>query len=154
MRSVLDLTLAELFKTKRPSLGNNIPVGLYRIVKHVAFERALGKMSDKAAFDAGVLIGRGLGAKNANELIGMLEELKVGKINVAEQTEKRIVIRVLECISCSGLPKIGKMPCFFEGGIIGGALESILKRKTEVKQTKSIGGFGDPYCEFVVTFRK
>jgi predicted hydrocarbon binding protein len=152
VRSVLDLSLAELFKVRRPSLGNNIHVGLYRIVKHVAFMQALGNKADKAAFDAGKVIGKGLGAKNANELIGMLEELKVGKIKVAEQTDEKIVVRVWECISCSGLPGIGKMPCFFEGGIIGGALESILKKKVKVRQTKSIGGFGDPYCEFVVTF--
>jgi len=44
------------------------------------------------------------------------------------------------------------MPCFFEGGIIAGALEKILKKKVKTKQTKSIGGFGDPYCEFVVRF--
>lgn len=153
MKSILDLTVAELFKTNRKELGNKIPLGLYRMVKHVAFEIALGKKADDAVFKAGKAIGSELGAKNANELIGMLEELKVGKIKVAEQTDKKIVVRVWECISCSGLPKIGKMPCFFEGGIISGALETILKKKVDVKQTKSIGGFGDPYCEFVVTFK-
>ncbi|MDI6744204.1 MAG: hypothetical protein QMD07_02390 [Thermodesulfovibrionales bacterium] len=75
--------------------------------------------------------------------------MKIGIPSILKSTDEKIVVRVDECVTCAGLPNIGEMVCHFEGGIIAGSLEKILKRPTRAVQTKSHAA-GFEHCEFDV----
>ena len=72
----------------------------------------------------------------------------IGTIEIKEHSNKKIVIDVKECISCSGISPTGKPMCYFEGGLIAGALERIFNKQVKVRETKCIGGFKDEFCRF------
>jgi len=62
--------------------------------------------------------------------------------------ETRIRVDVYECVTCSGLKTVGRPLCHFEGGLIAGVVESILKKRTRAHEITCIGGLGDKACGF------
>lgn len=60
-----------------------------------------------------------------------------------------LIVRVWECMTCSGLPNTGQLLCHFESGLIAGGLETILGRRARSTQTKGVSN-SDPYCQFEV----
>ncbi len=76
--------------------------------------------------------------------------LKKNKIGIPEIVKKDpLTIRIYECISCSGVPKINKPLCHFEGGFIAGVLEKIYNKPINLKETHC-AGLGDNFCQFRV----
>jgi len=61
-----------------------------------------------------------------------------------------MVLDVYGCVSCSGLPDIGKPVCYFESGVASAILEKIMYRN-KVKETKC-RVLGNTKCTFVVKF--
>jgi predicted hydrocarbon binding protein len=43
---------------------------------------------------------------------------------------------------------VGRPICHFEGGLIAGAINTILNKKVKVKEVTCIGGLGDETCGF------
>ena len=46
---------------------------------------------------------------------------------------------------------VGRTLCSFEGGLIAGAVESILGKKATAKEITCIGGLGHETCGFDIT---
>lgn len=74
--------------------------------------------------------------------------LGIGKIEVVEQSDKRIILHLKECSTCYHMSEVGKPVCFFESGLIAGILESKLS-KALVNETLC-GGLGDEIDEFQI----
>ncbi|HEC96781.1 MAG TPA: DUF2507 domain-containing protein [Nitrospirae bacterium] len=145
--SIKKLDIGDISKTKRPILGDEVPVEVFRLLRIIGMYSILGEGSGYTLYLAGKELGVELDIKTVEELATLLKKLKIGILMVVESSDNKIVVRVDECITCAGLPDIGKMICHFEGGIIAGALEKILKRPTKAIQTKShTSGFD--HCEF------
>jgi hypothetical protein len=43
---------------------------------------------------------------------------------------------------------VGRVLCHFEGGLIAGAVGSILKKDVQAREVSCIGGLGDATCGF------
>ncbi len=139
--------LEDISKTKRPTLGDEVPVEVFRLLRIIGMYSILGEGSGYTLYLAGKELGVEFDVKTVEELAKLLKKLKIGILTVVESSDDKIVVRLDECITCSGLPDIGKMICHFEGGIIAGAIERIMKRPTKGVQTKShTSGFD--HCEF------
>lgn len=143
------LRLEDIIKQKRPTLGGEVPVPVFRLLRLIGMQKILGESSGPTLYMVGKEIGSSLDVSTVEEFAKFIEEMKIGIPRILKLSGEKIVIRVDECVTCAGLPNIGEMVCHFEGGIIAGALEKILKRPTKAVQTKSHAA-GFEYCEFDV----
>ncbi len=139
--------LEDISKTDRPTLGDEVPVEVFRLLRIIGMYSILGEGSGYTLYLAGKELGVEFDIKTVEGLATLLRKLKIGIMTVVESSDNKIIVRLDECITCAGLPDIGKMICHFEGGIIAGAMEKIMKRPTKGVQTKShTSGFD--HCEF------
>ena len=133
---------------ERPTIGDEVSVVLWRLVRIVGLYHLLGEDAPETAYFIGKDIGQALGIKSAPELLKKMTELKIGKMNFIVNTPETVHISISECATCSGIkPPLGKPICQLEAGIIAGALETIYPGKKSVgRETKCIGGLGDEFC--------
>ncbi len=80
-------------------------------------------------------------------LAEIFEKLKIGILEYMGHKDGTVVIRIYECITCSGMPNIGKTVCYFEGGLMAGAYETVTAKPAFAIETKC-WGTGYNYCEF------
>ncbi|MCK4401517.1 hypothetical protein KAW08_04355 [bacterium] len=142
-----ELKISEIDKSERKKLGVDIPVTLFRLIRLIGMGKLLGDSSGAALYTVGKTVGETLGVKTAEELLKLVEDLKIGIPKVVEMSDKRIIVDVFECVTCSGIPNIGEVVCHFEAGLIAGALGKILGKGTKTTETKCWGK-GDKVCEF------
>ncbi len=143
-----EVTLENVLQINRPTLGDCAPVGLFRLIRLVAFEELLGEGAAGLAFQAGEKLGKSLGLSNIEELIKVCEDMKIGVIKVPEMGDHKIHVDVHECVTCSGMTPVGRPLCYLEGGLLSGAIKSILNKTVKVKEVTCIGGLGDQTCGF------
>ena len=135
-----------LKNTKREKFGNTIDALVFRIVRFVDLEKYVGEYAAHILwYNEGKDFGKELNFKSFDDIIKFCEDLKIGIVEVVN--ENPIQIRLDECITCSGLPNIGKPYCYFEAGFLAGCLESILGKKVHVKETHC-HGLGNDFCQF------
>ncbi|MBI5208704.1 MAG: 4-vinyl reductase [Elusimicrobia bacterium] len=156
----------------RPTLGPTIPVDLFRALRLIGvmegLEDTIGKESASLVYSSGKYLGYGLGkaimeqtgrdlTRYAEALTAKLKELGVGLLSILELKLDEGIVRfqVDECVTCAGMPVVGRAVCHFEAGFIGGLMEVFLGggRKCHVKETKC-NGMGDGTCEFEVRIKQ
>ena len=142
----VDVTNA--LRVVRPTLGDDAGVALYRLLRLVALEDIIGRGAAGTAYIAGKKLGASLGLTSLEDFLGLCHALKVGVIKVPILTDSKIRVDVYECVTCAGLAPVGRTLCHFEGGLIAGAVGTILKKKTRAIETTCIGGLGDDACGF------
>jgi predicted hydrocarbon binding protein len=147
----VDVTNA--LRVMRPTLGDNAGVALYRLLRLVALEDIIGRGAAGTAYVAGKKLGVSLGFTSLDQFLELCDALKVGVIKVPVATSTRLHIDVFECVTCSGLIPVGRTLCHFEGGLVAGVAQTVLKRKTRAVETTCIGGLGDDACGIEVELR-
>lgn len=140
--------VSNALNVQRPSLGPDAGVALYRLLRLVALEDIIGRGAAGTAYVAGKKLGLNLGLTSLEGFLELCDGLKVGVIKVPVLTDSRIHVDVYECVTCSGLSPVGRPLCHFEGGLIAGAVESILKKRARALEVTCIGGLGDAACGF------
>ena len=142
------LDIPQIFEYDRPTLGDTVPIKLFRTVRLLAFREVLGSRISGAILGVtGRSVAKKIGIKNMASLMSALEDLSIGKVTVEEQTDDRLVLSNKECVTCSGAPNIGEPLCHFEGGLIAGGLEQILGSKIKIVET-CCWGLGDRECRY------
>ena len=139
----------EDLKSDRPTVGDEMPVLLWRLVRIAGMHQILGEETPTAIYFIGKRIGKLLEVHSIEELQKTLTELKVGKLKILSDTPNFFQIAIGECVTCSGIhPPLGKAICQLETGIVAGALEHIYQDKKVIgEETKCIGGLGDEVCQ-------
>lgn len=143
------LTLADLAMSNRKTLGDEVPIQVFRMIRLIGMHKMLGESAGHAIYTAGKSLGGALEVKTVPEFLDLVRSLRIGIPKVTASGEDRVVVLVEECITCSGVTNVGEMFCHLEGGIIAGALEKILKRPARAAQTQS-SSMGFNGCEFEV----
>lgn len=146
--SLEPIELANALKVNRPELGDQVGVGLYRLLRLVALEDIMGPGASAISYYAGKKLGLGLNLKTLEEFLELCKQLKIGIIDVPEMTDTHIHVDVYECVTCAGMDTVGRPICHFEGGLIAGAVESITGKSVQAKEVTCIGGLGDETCGF------
>jgi predicted hydrocarbon binding protein len=148
----VDVTNA--LRVVRPSLGDNAGIVLYRLLRLVALEDIIGRGAAATSYRAGKKLGASLGLQKIDDFLALCHALKIGIIKVPILTDTRIHVDVYECVTCSGLETVGRPLCQFEGGLVAGAIESIVKKRTRAQEVTCIGGLGDKTCGFELELRR
>jgi len=148
-----NVDIANALKITRPTLGDQAGVALYRLLRLVALEDIIGRGAAGTAYVAGKKLGLNLGMTRLEDFLGLCTALKIGVIEVPVLTPERVHVDVYECITCAGLETVGRPLCHFEGGLIAGAVETILKKRTRALEVTCIGGLGDRACGFDLVFK-
>jgi uncharacterized protein len=147
----VDITNA--LKIARPTLGDNAGIALYRLLRLVALEDIIGRGAAGTAYVAGKKLGLSLALPKLEDFLALCTSLKIGIIKVPLLTSEKIHVDVYECVTCSGMDRVGRTLCHFEGGLIAGAVEFIVKKRTRAHEITCIGGLGDKSCGFDLEFR-
>ncbi len=141
----------------RPKLGGGIDAAVFRALRLMIQE--LGPEMEETIRALGQEIGRSGFAPTikATEFRGVVEELcqrweeaKLGTLADIEITDNSGTVREKECITCYGLPNLGRPVCHLEAGIIEGVLEAKLRRFVRVVERKC-WALGDTCCEYAIT---
>jgi predicted hydrocarbon binding protein len=140
--------VANALNVMRPTLGDNAGVALYRLLRLVALEDIIGRGAAGTAYVAGKKLGISLSLPNLEAFLELCTALKIGVIEVPVLTESRIHVDVYECITCAGLRPVGRILCHFEGGLIAGVIESVVKKRARAREVTCIGGLGHDACGF------
>jgi predicted hydrocarbon binding protein len=148
----VDVTNA--LRVVRPTLGDNAGIVLYRLLRLVALEDIIGRGAAATSYRAGKKLGQALGLTKLEDFLALCHALKIGIIKVPVLTDTRIHVDVYECVTCSGLETVGRPLCQFEGGLVAGAVESIVKKRTRAQEVTCIGGLGDKTCGFELELRR
>jgi uncharacterized protein len=151
--SYRNVDIANALKIARPSLGDNAGIALYRLLRLVALEDIIGRGAAGTAYVAGKKLGISLGIAKLEDFLALCTALKIGIIKVPVLTAEKVHVDVYECVTCSGLDRVGRPLCHFEGGLIAGAVEVIVKKRTRAHEITCIGGLGDKSCGFDLEFR-
>ncbi len=142
------ITIANAMQIVRPSKGDMAGVGLYRMLRLVALEDIIGPGAGAITYYAGKKLGESFGLKDLDGFLGICEQLNIGRIDIPLFTDEKIHVDIYECVTCAGLDPVGRVLCHFEGGLIAGALESILGKKVQAREVSCIGGLGDETCGY------
>ena len=151
----------------RPTLGATAPVAMFRALRLVGvmegIDHLIGDASNlvyASGKTVGTEVGKGIVKESGPDLGKFVEvtartvkDLGVGLLSVvsAEPEKGRVALRVDECITCSGMPNIGKKVCHFEGGLISGVVSEFVNKPVTVVETKC-NGMGSGCCEFECTW--
>lgn len=95
-------------------------------------------------------VGRNLNVTDYNSLSEKITALGIGQIVMTNMSDEKIVFRLDDCFTCSEMENIGKPVCYFEAGILAGAVSTISKQDMDAVEVRC-NAPGDNYCEFEVT---
>ncbi|AEH06398.1 V4R domain-containing protein [Methanothermococcus okinawensis] len=135
LRDYLELSFEEIYTVDRPTLGRNADVSLIRALI-LSIIRYLGFNAASKLYHAGMYFGGELGVSSIDDMKEIFKELGIGIINIV--STEPMVIRIEECVECSGLPNIGKPVCYFDAGVIAGCLEGILGSEVKVVEKNAV----------------
>ena len=151
MGNTSDFTFEDMHKIKRKSLGNMVPLELFRSIRLIGMYQGLPLNGKGTTSVIGKKIGSSLPVNTVDEVFQLFQQLKIGIPSIISQNERGMRIAVDDCF-CEGLPVTqGKFVCDLEGAIFEGALNKILNRNTSVREIKCNVN-GDEHCEYEVRY--
>jgi predicted hydrocarbon binding protein len=142
-------TFDDMKKINRETLGNFVPIELYRSVRLIGMYQGLPLKGKNTTLTIGREIGRNLPVSTIETLLSLFKDLKIGIPELIEKNDKHLHIAVKDCF-CAGLPAMeGHMVCDLEGAILEGALSKIYNKQVYVREVKCNVN-GDEHCEYMV----
>lgn len=142
-----EYTLEDIKNIVRPTLGNEVPVEIFRILRIIGMRNLLGESSGHALYMMGKHVGSIFDPKDENDIGEVIKQMRIGIPQIEKKDEGRFIVRLYECITCAGFPYTGEMFCDMESGILAGLFEKMTGKKAKSTQTKS-WSVGYNYCEF------
>ncbi len=149
MTTSSDFTFADMRKIKRKTLGDVVPLELFRSIRLIGMYQGLPLHGKGTTGVIGKQIGQSLPVNSVDELLNLFKELKIGIPAIVRQDAERMHIAIHDCF-CEGLPvSEGKFVCDLEGAIFEGALTKILHKTVTVREIKCNVN-GDEHCEYEI----
>ncbi|MCL2000098.1 MAG: 4-vinyl reductase [Planctomycetes bacterium] len=156
-------------KNGRSTLGEEMPVLVYRLMQYTMLDVLTREHSEEKANDffrkAGHLAGSEFAKNNMNlkvdlsqyvaDLQKVLADLKVGILRMEsfDADTGNIAMTVGEDLDCSGLPVTNENVCSYDEGFISGLLEAYTGKKYDVREVDCWAS-GDRVCRFTATVKK
>lgn len=153
-------------KEGRSSLGEEMPVLVYRLMQFTIFDTLVKKYGREQANniirESGHLAGMEFARNVLDTSLGFdqfisalqktLIDLKIGilRLESADMDAKEIILTVGEDLDCSGLPISDETVCDYDEGFISGILECYTGSKYNCKEIDCWAN-GDRVCRFRCT---
>jgi len=144
-----EYSIEDISRVQRPTLGSDVPLFLFRILRIIGMRKILGETSSATLYMMGKQVGKMFEASDIEGFKEVVRELKLGIPEVEILDEDTVLVRLYECITCAGFPFTGEIFCDMESGIIAGILENVFRKRAKSTQRKS-WSTGFNYCEFEV----
>lgn len=150
--------IMDLGTEARASLGDRVPFIFYRYMSLFAVADSKGAGAALALFDGGYAVGTQLVKEMMiRDFDGVAEHCRVsgiGILRIESQDGQTTRVRLEECATCSGLPSVEMPLCYFNGGILAGAVQT-LHKSTEAYGAREVecGGLGHLSCLFEIAPR-
>ncbi len=152
--------IQEVAKTDRPTLGNDIPLLVFRVFRHFSagyVEEVLGRGAAVVFQNGGRDLGKEAGTmlwkpdptEYLREICQFVRDSRIGILHPREVSAERLVVDLDECITCAGMANIGKRICQFEVGFVAGVAEILIKKKPKAYETKCNAN-GEGTCQVTV----
>lgn len=150
----------QIAQIARPELGERIPLVVFRAFRHFSasyVEDVLGRGAATAFQNGGRELGRELGGQlirpelgdYLRNIVGWVRDNGIGLLQPVAIGADRLVLALDECITCAGMPNLGKRICHFEVGLVAGVVEAFVKKKVRAYETKCNAN-GEETCEVTV----
>lgn len=146
---VKEYSYGDIKAVVRPTLGDAVPLSLFRILRIIGMRNLLGETAAPTLYMMGKSVGNMLAPKSMDEFEATIKDLRIGIPEIEQATEDHLIVNLHECITCAGFSYTGEMFCDMESGIIAGLLEKVFNKKARSTQTKS-WSVGYDYCQFDV----
>lgn len=144
-------TFEDMKKIKRDTLGESVPLELFRSVRLIGMYQGLPMKGKNTTMTVGRKIGESMQVSSIEEVLELFEQLKIGIPRILSRNENEIHVAIEDCF-CEGLPvREGNMVCDLEGAILEGALSSIYDGEIHVREVKCNVN-GDEDCEYKIKF--
>jgi len=153
--------IEKIARVDRPTLGEEVPVLVFRAFRIFTEEYLEDLAGSRGALtfltNAGRMLGKEVGSmlkeddleKYLQKVVEFVKDNKIGLLIPETVEEGRMILRLDECITCSGMPSIGKRICHFEAGFVGGIVEEFLGKRVRVQETKC-NAMGEGTCQVKV----
>ncbi|WP_102347257.1 V4R domain-containing protein [Bacillus sp. Marseille-P3661] len=144
-------TFDDMKKIKRNSLGEFVPLELFRSVRLIGMYQGLPLKGKNTTLTVGRKIGESMNVSSIEEILELFEGLKIGIPKIIDKRENELHLAIEDCF-CEGLPvHEGNLVCDLEGAILEGALSTIYDGKIHVREVKCNVN-GDQDCEYKIKF--
>ncbi|MCL2834523.1 MAG: 4-vinyl reductase [Treponema sp.] len=156
----------ENIREGRGSLGENMPVMVYRLMQYTMLDVLTKEFGREKANDYIRSAGHLAGTEFASHVLDLkvdfdtfvanlaktLIDLKIGilRLETFDQNTGEIVLTVGEDLDCSGLPITNESVCDYDEGFIGGIVEKYTGKPYKVKEIDCWAS-GDRVCRFKCT---
>lgn len=98
-----DFSFEDMKQIKRKNLGSEVPLELFRAIRLIGMYQGLPSGGKGTTMTIGRKIGQSLPVTTVEELLQLLEDLKIGIPHIISSTERSMHIAVEDCF-CEGLP--------------------------------------------------
>jgi predicted hydrocarbon binding protein len=142
----------QIGKPKRDTLGYDVPLTLMRLTL-LSLEEIMEENAPPTLQMLGRSIGQAIQVTSLDEIPQALKDLKIGIIEIVQNTEDTITIRVRECVGCSGMKDYNESISRFERGLLAGVLEQATGSTVSIKESKCCTQ-GHGFCEFEAVLMK
>jgi len=154
----------EISKVSRPTMGNEVPILVFRAFRHFSSDyvdnvmgRATATVFQNGGREMGKELGESLPKGSFDEfleaVIKLVSDTKIGVLRKVSADENQLVVALDECITCAGMDNIGKRICHFEVGLVAGLVESFVGKKVRARETKCNAN-GEGTCEVTVDLKE
>lgn len=129
---------------------NNVEKNLKNVLNLANTSQNAKAVEEEIYYNTAKNVGRSLNVTDYNSLSEKIMELGIGQIVITNMSDEKVVFRLYDCFTCSDMENIGKPVCYFEAGILAGAVSTISKQDMDAVEVRC-NALGDSYCEFDVT---
>ena len=156
--------LEALAQIDRPILGDTVPLAVFRVFRQFAAingadvlgEHGIATVFRHSGKKLGMDIGASLYDADFSTYLGnvtkYVKEAGIGLLEAEEVSAERIVLNLHECVTCAGMPNLGKKICDFEVGIVAGVVQTFAKGARLRAFESKCNVNGDDCCQVTVEF--
>lgn len=128
-------------------------VNTFRLIEYTALSDAFpSKVSlmRSSGYNLGVTLVRSGLVRSLDDAPLALALYRIGLMDVLKESLSVMKVNIYECLSCYGVPNLGKTLCDFEAGVLQGVLRELYG--PNIVREKYCWGLGFSFCGFEIVF--
>ncbi len=146
-----ELSLGKLFAQMEKKIGGQVPLALFVIFRMFALKNLLRGRMYITAYTVGRQLGLSLKINSVPDFKKEISRFEIGEMRIKRLDEKAVNIQIDGTITSMGIKDSSHPICYFERGLLSGAVEKLLKRKADLAETTCCSQ-GDSCCTFKAAF--